>query len=77
MEEMALLTVLEWLAFGLGAATVYCYGHSKMQGAVLGIAAAVLFMLWGVLAGLWGALTINIGFSLLHLRNLKRACRDE
>jgi hypothetical protein len=28
-----MLTVLEWLAFGLGAATVYCYGHSKMRGA--------------------------------------------
>jgi hypothetical protein len=70
------LTALEWLAFGLGAVTVWCYGHSKMQGGVLGTITAIVFVLWGALAGVWGAVTINIGFFVLHARNLKRAIND-
>lgn len=67
------LVLLEWLAFGLGALTVWCYGHSKRWGAVCGVTCACVFMLWGVLSGLWGAATINIGFFGLHARNLWRA----
>ena len=48
-----MLTILEWLAFGMGALTVWCYGHSKMQGAVFGVATACVFLLWGALAGLF------------------------
>lgn len=73
---MTALVILEWLAFGLGAATVFCYGHSKLQGACLGVTTAMLFMVWGALGGFYGALTINIGFFLLHSRNLKRAITD-
>jgi len=71
------LTILEWFAFGLGAVTVWCYGHSKKQGGAVGVTCALTFMLWGALAGLWGAFTINIGFFLLHSRNLRRALKDE
>ncbi|MFN4283474.1 MAG: hypothetical protein ACK4NA_12630 [Alphaproteobacteria bacterium] len=67
------LTLLEWLSFAMGAVTVWRYGHSKRQGAICGIATALLFMLWGALAGLYGAVTINIGFLLLHANNLRRS----
>ena len=71
------LTILEWIAFGMGALTVYCYGHSKKQGAVLGVATAAVFMIWGASGDLWGAFTINIGFFILHSRNMKRAFNDD
>jgi hypothetical protein len=67
------LQILEWLAFGLGAVTVWRYGHSKKQGAMLGVTCALTFMAWGALGGLWAAFTINIGFFLLHANNLRRA----
>ncbi len=70
------LTILEWLAFGLGATTVWRYGHSKMQGAILGVICATVFMTWGALSGLWGAFTINIGFFLLHANNARRASKE-
>ena len=72
-----MLTLLEWTAFSLGALTVYCYGHNKKQGGYLGIITSLTFMLWGGLAGLYGAVTINIGFFLLHLRNTIRAYKDD
>jgi hypothetical protein len=67
------MIILEWLAFGLGAATVWFYGHNKRSGAVCGMICAVTFMVWGALSGLWGACTINIGFLALHGRNLWRS----
>ena len=70
------LTALEWVAFSLGAVTVYCYGHSKKQGAILGVTTAAVFMFWGYFGGFYGAMTINVGFFLLHSRNLKRAFND-
>ncbi len=68
-----MIIVLEWIAFGLGAVCVYAYGRSKKWGAILGMIAALVFMLWGSLAGLWGAFTINIGFFSLHSYNLWRS----
>lgn len=71
-----LLTILEWAAFVLGAVTVWCYGHSKKQGALFGVVTAATFMTWGAMGGLWGAFPINIGFLALHARNLRRAFKD-
>lgn len=70
---MTTLQILEWLAFGLGALTVWFYGHDKRLGAAVGMTCAATFMLWGFMSGLWGAFTINIGFFSLHGRNLWRA----
>lgn len=65
-----MLIILEWLAFGLGALTVWFYGHNKRLGAICGVTGAIVFMIWGALSGLWAAFTINIGFFALHGRNL-------
>ena len=69
--------VLEWLAFGSSMLCVFCYGHSKMQGAVAGIITAVLFITWGFVASVPAAAATNVFFLGLHGRNLKRALSDE
>jgi|TARA_R110000803_G_scaffold210841_2_gene284373 hypothetical protein len=72
-ETQPWMVYLEWASFGLGALTVYFYGHNKKAGAVCGVTCALMFMAWGALSGLWGAFTINIGFFALHGRNLWRS----
>ncbi len=71
-----LTTALEWAAFGSSMCCVFCYGHSKTQGAVVGIITAVLFITWGLVAGVLAAAATNVFFLGLHGRNLKRAITD-
>jgi len=68
-----MLEALEWAAFLLGAATVWRYGYSQLQGAVLGMTCAAVFILWGALSGVWAAPAVNVGFFLLHANNFRRA----
>lgn len=68
-----LLTYLEWLAFSLGALTVYLYGLKLRYGAISGMICAVTFLLWGGLHEFWGAVTINFGFFTLHTLNLRKS----
>lgn len=68
--------VLEWLAFGTSMLCVFCYGHSKLQGAVAGIFTAALFIAWGLVASIPAAAATNVFFLGLHGRNLKRALSD-
>ncbi len=67
------LVALEWFAFGLGAFTVYLYGHTKVGGGICGMITAIVFMIWGSFYDFYGAMTINIGFFSLHTRNMYRA----
>ena len=69
--------VLQWLAFGSSMLCVFCYGHSKMQGAVVGIVTAALFIAWGLVASVPAAAVANVFFLGLHGRNLKRALSDD
>ena len=77
MTQAAIAELLEWAAFGASLCCVYCYGHSKSQGAVVGIATAILFITWGLAAGVLAAALTNIVFFALHCRNLRRALREK
>ena len=68
-----MVAVLEWLAFGASLLCVFCYGHSKTQGAIIGIATAILFIFWGLAASVSAAAAANVIFFFLHCRNLWRA----
>jgi len=70
---MTLALSLEWLAFGASLLCVFCYGYSKTQGAIVGIVTAVLFITWGLAAGVAAAAATNVVFFFLHCRNLRRA----
>lgn len=74
---METIKILEWIAFGLGALTVWRYGYSKKQGATLGVATATMFLIWGAYGGFWAAFLTNIGFFILHANNLKRAIYND
>ena len=63
--------LLEWAAFGSSMACVFCYGHSKRQGALVGILTACLFIAWGIVAGVHAAAFTNLFFFGLHARNLR------
>lgn len=68
--------VLEWLAFGASMTCVYCYGHSKERGAIVGLITAGLFIAWGVVTLQHAAWLTNIVFLGLHARNLARAINE-
>lgn len=69
--------VLQWLSFGLSMLCVFCYGHSKVQGASVGIMTAIAFIVWGVVTQQHAAWLTNIVFFFLHSRNLRRALREK
>lgn len=71
-----LVAALEWAAFLASMLCVFCYGHSKRQGAVVGIVIAVLFIIWGLASGVLAAAATNVFFLALHGRNLKRSFDD-
>jgi|GEM_PF-3776690 len=76
MDDLNFIKILEWLSFGFGALTVWRYGYSKKQGAILGITTALMFLLWGAIGGFWAAFLTNIGFFVLHANNLKIALKE-
>lgn len=73
---MTLGTVLEWLAFAASMTCVFCYGHSKRWGAVVGLVTAALFIAWGAVTLQHAAWLTNIVFLGLHGRNLARALAE-
>lgn len=68
--------VLEWLAFLFSLLCVFCYGNSKLWGALVGVVTAALFVSWGIVAGVMAAAVTNTLFIALHLLNLKKALKE-
>lgn len=71
-----MITVLEWIAFGLSLLCVYGYGRSRMMGGILGVATATSFIVWGIAAAVDASIVINSVHLLLHLRNIGIAIRE-
>ncbi len=69
------ITIMEYLSFGLSMLCVFCYGHSKIQGSIVGILCAISFIIWGLTAEVYAAIA-NVVFFILHGRNLTRALKE-
>ena len=67
-----IVTVLEWLAFGGSLLSVWMYGKHPTRGPVAGMAVAVTFMVYGIVAGVYAAALSNIVFFVLHNRNYRK-----
>lgn len=72
-----MVKLLEWLAFGGSLFSVYLYGRSRLYGPYAGVVVAILFMVYGLAAGIYAAALSNIVFFGLHLRNLLNARRQD
>ena len=74
-EITALQTVaLEWMAFGSALISVWFYGRSVKKGAMLGMVASTLFIIWGVSNGIYAAAFTNVAFFVLNFMNFARSC---
>ncbi len=69
--------ILEWIAFAAALCTVFFYGRSKLQGALIGCCCALLFIAWGAVTAQHAVWLTNIIFLILHARNFRRARREE
>ena len=74
--SVGITELLEWAAFLSSALCVFLYGHSKLRGALAGLATAILFVSWGLLAPSVPAALIKTGFFGLHARNLFIALKE-
>lgn len=69
-------TILEWVAFGMVFVNVYCYGNSKLQGGITGIATSLVFIAWGLVTAVPAAWITNIAFLVIHTRNIRRGLNE-
>lgn len=72
-----MIQILEWMCFGGSLFSVWAYGQWKMKGPLIGMAVAVMFMIYGWTAGIYAAMFSNIVFLYLHFRNFKTARRHD
>ena len=68
--------ILEWAAFGLALLSVWFYGCSVHKGAMLGMVASTLFIIWGLGNGIYAAAFTNVAFFVLNLVNFVRSCDE-
>lgn len=64
-----MIHILEWLAFSGSLFSVWMYGRHPAKGPLTGMAVAILFMIYGVSAGVYAAALSNTVFLALHYRN--------
>ena len=67
------IEILEWIAFGSAAVTVYMYGVSMKIGAPIGVFSAMTFITWGYFVDSMPGMLINVFFLLLHANNTRKA----
>lgn len=72
-----MIRILEWAAFGGSLFSVYMYGRSRIYGPVVGIGVAILFMAYGIVAGIYAAALSNIVFLGLHTRNFVQGRKND
>lgn len=60
---------LEWIAFGGSLMSVWTYGRHPAKGPMIGMAVAVTFIAYGIMAGIYAAAISNVVFLWLHFRN--------
>lgn len=65
--------VLEWSAFGGSLVSVWMYGRHPARGPLIGMTVALLFMAYGIVAGVYAAALSNVVFFWLHNRNYRKA----
>jgi NTP pyrophosphatase (non-canonical NTP hydrolase) len=63
---------LEYAAFGGSLFSVWLYGKSQTKGPIAGITVSLLFMLYGIIAGVYAAALSNIVFLMLHINNYRK-----
>lgn len=64
-----LALALEWSAFTGAVLSVWFYGRQRLSGPVCGCVTALLFIVFGAVAGLYAAIAANLFFLALHTRN--------
>lgn len=72
-----MIHILEWLCFGGSLFSVWAYGRWKTNGPLIGICVAVMFMIYGFVAGIYAAMFSNIVFLYLHFRNYQNARKND
>lgn len=66
------IILLEWAAFGGSMLCSILYGNGGKKGPILGLFVAVLFIVFGLAAGIYAAAFSNIFFFIIHFRNLRK-----
>lgn len=64
--------VLEWSAFGGSLVSVWMYGRHPARGPLVGMTVALLFMAYGIVAGVYAAALSNVVFLWLHYQNYRK-----
>lgn len=72
-----LLTALEWSAFGGSMLCSILYGNGGRSGPAIGILVAILFIAFGLIAGIYAAAVSNVFFFAIHSRNLRKTHMED
>lgn len=64
--------VLEYLAFGMALVSSWVYGNKNIWGPILGVTTALVFVVFGLVTGIYAAAIANVVFLFVHIRNMRK-----
>lgn len=68
---------LEYLAFGMALVSSWIYGNKNIWGPIIGVTTAVLFIVFGLVTGIYAAAIANVFFLFVHIRNMRKHMQQD